>query len=51
VGAAWRYRGISKDDVRRFSIDVSNYRTSYGAAVLLPSDPFRVQLASVYDFG
>lgn len=48
VGAAWRYRGISKDDVSRFSIEVSNYRTSYGAAVLLPSTPFRDQLASVY---
>jgi LCP family protein required for cell wall assembly len=28
VGAAWRYRGISKEDVKRFSIETSNYRTS-----------------------
>lgn len=48
VGAAWRYRGISKDDVVRFSVEVSNYRTSYGAAVLLPTTPFRDQLATVY---
>lgn len=49
VGAAWKYRGISKSSVNRFSIDVSNYRTSYGAAVLLPSVPFKAQLSTVYD--
>lgn len=51
VATAWRYRGITRSDVHRFSIDVRNYRTSYGAAVLLPSRPFRDQLASVYDLG
>ncbi|HEX6221915.1 MAG TPA: LCP family protein [Acidimicrobiia bacterium] len=51
VSAAWRYRGITRDDVHRFSIDVRNYRTSYGAAVLLPSRPFWDQLDSVYDLG
>jgi LCP family protein required for cell wall assembly len=51
VGAAWRYRGIGRDDVHRFSIDVRNYRTSYGAAVLLPTRPFRDHLQSVYDLG
>lgn len=51
VAAAWRYRGISREDVHRFSIDVRNYRTSYGAAVLLPTRPFRDQLATIYDLG
>jgi LCP family protein required for cell wall assembly len=51
VGAAWRYRGISKGDVSRFSISVREYRTSYGAQVLLPTKLFKTQLASVYDLG
>jgi len=51
VGAAWRYRGISRDSVHRFSISVSNYRTSYGALVLLPTKPFRDHLYAVYDPG
>jgi LCP family protein required for cell wall assembly len=51
VSTAWRYRGISKDDVRRFSIEVSNYRTSHGAAVLLPTRTFRDQLEEVHDLG
>lgn len=51
VAAAWRYRGITRDDVHRFSIDVRNYRTSYGAAVLLPMRPFQDHLRSVYDLG
>ncbi len=49
VGAAWRYRGITKEDVKRFAIEVDDYRTSYGQAVLLPTEPFIVQLASVHD--
>jgi LCP family protein required for cell wall assembly len=51
VATAWRYRGISKDEVRRFSIEVSNYRTSSGAAVLLPTRTFRDQLDEVHDLG
>jgi LCP family protein required for cell wall assembly len=51
VGAAWRYRGIKKGDVSRFSISVRDYRTSYGAQVLLPTKPFKMQLSSVYDLG
>ena len=51
VASAWRYRGISRDEVLRFSIDVRNYRTSYGAAVLLPARSFRDQLTSVYELG
>jgi len=51
VGAAWRYRGISKGDVRRFSIDTNNYLTPSGAAVLLPTRPFQDQLSEHYDLG
>ena len=51
VGAAWKYRGINKDSVSRFSIDVQSYKTSYGAAVLLPARPFWDQLDAIYDLG
>jgi LCP family protein required for cell wall assembly len=40
VSTAWKYRGISKDSVTRFSIGVRNYRTPRGAQVLLPTKPF-----------
>lgn len=49
VGTAWRYRGVTRDDVKRFSISVGDYRTSYGAQVLLPRHTFREDLATVYD--
>lgn len=48
ISAAWQYRGISKSDVSRFSIDADGYRTPRGAAVLLPSAPFIEQLEEVY---
>jgi LCP family protein required for cell wall assembly len=48
VSTAWRYRGISKSSVRRFSIKVSDYRTPGGAQVLLPLVPFHDQLSTVY---
>jgi LCP family protein required for cell wall assembly len=51
VAIAWRYRGISKDSVLRFSIEATNYRTPGGAAVLLPTSPFVDQLEEVYDLG
>ena len=51
VGTAWRYRGIGKDDVHRFSISVREYRTSYGAQVLLTATSFQGQLSAVYDLG
>lgn len=51
VGEAWRYRGISKNSVARFSLSVREYRTSYGAQVLLPTRPFKEDLARVYDLG
>ena len=40
VSTAWKYRGISKSSVTRFSIGVRNYRTPGGAQVLLPTKPF-----------
>lgn len=51
VSTAWRYRGISKSSVRRFSIDVHNYRSPQGAAVLLPTVTFTEQLSGVYSLG
>ncbi len=51
VATGWKYRGVSKSNVARFSINVSNYRTSYGAAVLLPTRPFAEQLAEVHSLG
>ena len=51
VVAAWQYRGITRSSVKRFSIAASNYRTPYGAAVLIPSQPFIDQFSTVYSFG
>ncbi len=48
VSTGWRYRGISKDSVNRFSIGIINFRTPLGEAVLLPAMPFKEQLESVY---
>jgi LCP family protein required for cell wall assembly len=48
VSAAWRYRGISKDSVSRFSIEVQNHRTPGGAAVLLPTISFKDELEEIY---
>ena len=48
VRTAWRYRGISRSEVRTFSVEVRNYRTSGGAAVLLPTVQFNTLLAKVY---
>ncbi len=49
IGSAWKYRGISKTSVKRFSISATNYRTPAGAAVLLPKLPFAQALGKVYD--
>lgn len=43
-----RYVGLSRDDIRRLSIPVENYRTSGGAAVLLPAETFNETLSQVY---
>ncbi len=40
VSTGWKYRGISKSSVTRFSIGVRDYRTPGGAQVLLPTRPF-----------
>lgn len=40
VSTAYKYRGISKDSVTRFTIGVRNYVTPGGAQVLLPTKPF-----------
>lgn len=49
MSTAWRYRGLAKDDVSLFAIDVANYQTPTGAAVLLPTIPFRDQLQEYVD--
>lgn len=51
VSTGWRYRGISKSSVKRFSIDVRNHRSPQGAAVLLPTATFTEQLSEVYSLG
>lgn len=48
VATGWRYRGIKKDSVSRFSIAATNYRTPAGAQVLIPSQPFSEELSEVY---
>lgn len=44
ISAAWQYRGISKGSVSRFSLAADGYRTPHGAAVLIPSEPFKSHL-------
>ena len=51
VSAAWRYRGITKDSVSRFSIEAENHFTPRGAQVLLPTRYFSDQLVAVYTPG
>jgi len=48
IAAGWKYRGISKSSVKRFIVDAQNYRTSGGAAVLISSETFTDQLATVW---
>ncbi|MCI0544008.1 MAG: LCP family protein [Actinobacteria bacterium] len=49
ISVGWRYRGITKDEVRRFTIEVDDYRSPEGAAVLVPERTFTDQLAEVYE--
>ena len=49
IATGWKYRGIKKDEVRRFTIETSGYRTTRGAAVLLSDTTFGEQLASVWN--
>lgn len=48
VRTAWRYREMSDDRVKDFSVDVRNFRTSSGAQVLLPTVKFNALLSDVY---
>lgn len=48
IYAGWRYRGLSRDSVNRFSIDVSDHRTSIGEAVLIADRSFTEHLRSVW---
>ena len=48
VSAGWRYRGINRDSVRRFTVDASNFRSPERALVLLPDRTFTEQLDEVY---
>ena len=50
ISTAWRYRGISKSSVNRFTIEIVNYKTPLGKAVLIPAKPFMEQLETVYTF-
>lgn len=47
VATGWKYRGISRDSVRRFTIDVRDTRSPSGAAVLTPRRSFTDQLGDV----
>lgn len=48
VSTAWRYRGLDRDSVSSFQIVTIGYRAPGGAAVLLPTRPFKDQLEEVY---
>lgn len=48
VRTAWRYRGITDDRVKEFSVETRNFRSSSGAQVLLPTVKFNTSLAGVY---
>ena len=51
ISTAWRYRGIRRDTVLRFTIDTANLRSPEGAAVLTPQKTFTEQLSGVIDLG
>ncbi|MCA1736130.1 MAG: LCP family protein [Actinobacteria bacterium] len=48
IATAWAYRGISRDGVNRFSINVTDFRTGAGELVLAPTTNFNQLLAEVY---
>lgn len=48
ISAAWRYKGISRGSVSRFTVSVRGYRTPAGASVLVPTRYFKDQLAGVW---
>lgn len=45
---AWEHRGMRSGDVQRLSVPVENYRTSQGAAVLVPTESFNAVLSAAY---
>jgi polyisoprenyl-teichoic acid--peptidoglycan teichoic acid transferase len=51
VDTAWSMRNAHRDDFVRFAIPIERYRTSGGAEVLLPVEPFDVTLARALDQG
>lgn len=51
VSTAWKYRGIDKSSVERFTLDVVDHRSPRGAAVLLPTRTFTEQLDEVHPLG
>jgi len=50
ISTGWKYRGIKKASVNRFTVEASGFRTDGGADVLLADVPFSEQLATVYTF-
>lgn len=48
AGLGFRYRDIDTDDIVRIQLTAEDFRTSGGAWVLLPVEPFNTTLAEVY---
>jgi LCP family protein required for cell wall assembly len=48
VRLAWKYRGITSDEVKRFEVQADNFIAPGGAQVLIPSVPFADLLAEVH---
>ena len=44
----WNHRNLSEDSVEKIVLEVENYRTETGAAVLIPTRSFTELLAEVY---
>ena len=44
----WNHRNLSEDSVENIVLEVENYRTETGAAVLIPTRSFTELLAEVY---
>lgn len=49
VQAAWDYRDLAEDNVTRVALETENYRTTGGAAVLLPTASFGELFADAMD--
>jgi len=44
----WDHRNVERDDVERITLEVDDYRTEQGAAVLVPTRSFTDLLNEVY---